>query len=75
MFRNFRRGKKETKEIPESERLITEKNEWGDYKVKGLQIKQLAKDKEVVDLNKDVSTPLYPLSSCHQNTCPDANLC
>jgi hypothetical protein len=36
------------------ENLITEKNEWGDYKVKSLQIKQLVKDVNE-DLNKSVS--------------------
>lgn len=41
--------------IPESERLIKEKNEWGDYKVTGLQITQLEKDQALVDLNKSVS--------------------
>jgi hypothetical protein len=40
--------------IPESERLIKEKNEWGDYKVNTLQIKQLEKAHDN-DLNKSVS--------------------
>lgn len=41
--------------MPEGERLITEKNEWGDYKVKGLQIRQLEKAKAIEELNKSVS--------------------
>jgi hypothetical protein len=52
--RHFKRQNKNVKVIPESERLITEKNEWGDYKVKGLQINQLEKDQALVDLNKSV---------------------
>lgn len=39
---------------PTGENLIKEKNEWGDYKVKALQIKQLAPTKHE-DLNKSVS--------------------
>ena len=41
--------------IPKEDQLITEKNEWGDYKVKGLQIKQLEKSKVTEELNKGVS--------------------
>lgn len=53
-FRGFKRQNKPKVVIPESERLITEKNEWGDYKVKGLQIKQLEKKQAAEDLNKSV---------------------
>jgi hypothetical protein len=49
-YRGFTRKIKE----PMGENLITEKNEWGDYKVKSLQIKQLVKDVNE-DLNKSVS--------------------
>jgi hypothetical protein len=49
-YRAFTRKIKE----PMGENLITEKNEWGDYKVKALQIKQTAVDKNE-DLNKSVS--------------------
>ena len=54
--RHFKRQNKDKKVIPESERLIKEKNEWGDYKVTGLQITQLEKDQALVDLNKEVSS-------------------
>jgi len=54
VFRHFRNQNKDRKVIPESERLIKEKNEWGDYKVNTLQIKQLEKAHDN-DLNKSVS--------------------
>ena len=58
IYRGFKRNIKK----PEGEQLITEKNEWGDYKVKGLLIRQLENDKEQEDLNKSVciQNPLSP---------------
>jgi len=50
----FRQFKSQVK-VQTGEHMITEKNEWGDYKVKALQIKQLEKDVDQVDLNKSVS--------------------
>ena len=37
--------------------LITEKNEWGDYKVKALQIRQLERDAAQEQLNESVGFP------------------
>ena len=50
LFSHFKRKTKEST----GENLITEKNEWGDYKVKALQIRQLENDVDQEDLNKTV---------------------
>ena len=57
MFRNkhFQR-KEKPKKIIDPEALLTEKNEWGDYKIKSLVIPQLQKKKvEDTKVEQDVN--------------------
>jgi hypothetical protein len=53
-FRNFRKQNKPKKIIADSDLLIKEKNEYGDYKVTKLNIKMLEVKEKHLEMNKSV---------------------